>query len=79
MLLSFDEGERVAETAPSPARLEAFSDGVIAVIITIMVLEIKVPHAGNHIGRTQWQERQRKKKTEIRALHSVSGPLHSSN
>ena len=26
------------------ARLEAFSDGVIAVIITIMVLEMKVPH-----------------------------------
>ena len=25
-------------------RLEAFSDGVIAVIITIMVLELKVPH-----------------------------------
>jgi uncharacterized membrane protein len=29
---------------PTPARLEAFSDGVIAVIITIMVLELKVPH-----------------------------------
>jgi len=29
---------------PSPSRLEAFSDGVIAVIITIMVLEFKVPH-----------------------------------
>ena len=28
---------------PSTARLEAFSDGVIAVIITIMVLELKVP------------------------------------
>jgi len=27
----------------SPARLEAFSDGVIAVIITIMVPELKVP------------------------------------
>jgi uncharacterized membrane protein len=27
----------------SPARLEAFSDGVIAVVITIMVLELKVP------------------------------------
>jgi uncharacterized membrane protein len=26
------------------ARLEAFSDGVIAVIITIMVLDMKVPH-----------------------------------
>jgi uncharacterized membrane protein len=28
----------------SKGRLEAFSDGVIAVIITIMVLEMKVPH-----------------------------------
>jgi len=27
----------------SPGRLEAFSDGIIAVIITIMVLELKVP------------------------------------
>lgn len=25
-------------------RLEAFSDGVIAIIITITVLELKVPH-----------------------------------
>lgn len=31
------------EKPPSTARLEAFSDGVIAVIITIMVLELKVP------------------------------------
>jgi uncharacterized membrane protein len=28
-------------------RLEAFSDGVIAILITIMVLEIKVPHGGD--------------------------------
>jgi len=28
----------------SKGRLEAFSDGVIAIIITIMVLEMKIPH-----------------------------------
>jgi uncharacterized membrane protein len=28
-------------------RLEAFSDGVLAIIITIMVLEIKVPHGND--------------------------------
>ncbi|MGC4084678.1 MAG: TMEM175 family protein [Vicinamibacterales bacterium] len=31
-------------------RLEAFSDGVIAIIITIMVLELKIPH-----GDDDWQ------------------------
>jgi len=31
------------------SRLEAFSDGVIAIIITIMVLELKTPHG------TDWE------------------------
>ena len=31
------------------ARLEAFSDGVIAILITIMVLELKIPHG------TDWE------------------------
>jgi uncharacterized membrane protein len=31
----------------SKHRLESFSDGVLAVIITIMVLEMKVPHGGD--------------------------------
>jgi len=31
----------------STGRMEAFSDGVIAVIITIMVLEMKSPHGAN--------------------------------
>ncbi|MEG3175376.1 TMEM175 family protein [Sphingomonas sp. RB3P16] len=30
-----------------PARLEAFTDGVVAIIITIMVLELKVPETGD--------------------------------
>jgi uncharacterized membrane protein len=32
------------EAAMGKGRLEAFSDGVIAILITIMVLEMKVPH-----------------------------------
>jgi uncharacterized membrane protein len=31
-------------------RLEAFSDGVIAIIITIMVLELKIPHAADFLA-----------------------------
>ena len=31
-------------------RLEAFSDGVLAIIITIMVLELKVPHGDTFVA-----------------------------
>src|SRR5690242_1074882 len=31
----------------SKGRLEAFSDGVMAIIITIMVLELRPPHGGS--------------------------------
>ena len=31
----------------SKGRMEAFSDGVIAILITIMVLELKIPHAAD--------------------------------
>jgi len=34
----------VGAVGPTKARLEAFSDGVIAIILTLMVLEIKRPH-----------------------------------
>ena len=36
----------------SKGRIEAFSDGVLAIIITIMVLELKVPHDGALSGLT---------------------------
>src|SRR5258707_14093046 len=38
------ENENSTRGAMTKGRLEAFSDGVIAVIITLMVLEMKVPH-----------------------------------
>ena len=38
---------RIIVAAMSKGRLEAFSDGVIAIIITIMVLELKVPHGAD--------------------------------
>lgn len=37
---------RQADQNPK-SRLEAFSDGVLAIIITIMVLELKVPHGAD--------------------------------
>jgi uncharacterized membrane protein len=45
----------VSRPSLSPGRLEAFSDGVIAVIITIMVLELKVPALDGWAGlRVVW-------------------------
>lgn len=36
-------------------RLEAFSDGVIAIIITIMVLELKIPHESDLAALRLWR------------------------
>ncbi len=38
----------LGDEPPSPARLEAFSDGVIAIILTIMVLELRTPASANY-------------------------------
>jgi uncharacterized membrane protein len=41
----------LGKLAPMPTgRLEAFSDGVIAILITIMVLELKVPHGSDFVA-----------------------------
>ena len=41
----------------SKGRLEAFSDGVLAIILTIMVLELKAPHgsASRDSRRRRWR------------------------
>lgn len=52
-VVSLQPGANIAgmsKHTTSTARLEAFSDGVIAVIITIMVLELKVPAANGLAG-----------------------------
>jgi uncharacterized membrane protein len=40
------------DEAPSPARLEAFSDGVFAIIITLLVLDLRVPRVGAFDGHS---------------------------
>ncbi len=43
----FQEAAAQTEQPVEKNRVEAFSDGVIAIIITIMVLELKVPHGAD--------------------------------
>ncbi len=40
----------------SKSRVEAFSDGIFAIIITLLVLEIKVPHIEEHDSATSLLE-----------------------
>jgi uncharacterized membrane protein len=44
-----------AEEQRDTARLEAFSDGVIAIAITLLVLEIRVPHIEDASPGALWQ------------------------
>ncbi len=50
MYAACEELAYVPSSTSTTSRLEAFSDGVIAVIITIMVLELKVPHENGIAG-----------------------------
>ena len=48
------------ETGRETGRLEAFSDGVLAIVITLLILDVKVPQgARGHLGeslRDQWPQ-----------------------
>ena len=50
--MSAKKENKPAETGFTSTRIEAFSDGVIAIIITLMILEIKIPetHAQDNHG-----------------------------
>jgi uncharacterized membrane protein len=49
-------------------RLEAFSDGVLAIIITIMVLELKVPHGVELTALKPVKARPRLRSTSLPSL-----------
>lgn len=55
--MAFKNHQRRKPAVLGKARLEAFSDGVIAIIITLMILEIKLPHIGEHVASgTIWKD-----------------------
>jgi uncharacterized membrane protein len=48
-----DDAVKEQSVAMGKGRLEAFTDGVVAIIITIMVLEMKVPHGTDYAALSE--------------------------
>jgi uncharacterized membrane protein len=54
------DADRSVQLGMSVGRLEAFSDGVLAIVVTLLILDVKVPvSASGHLGRElahQWPQ-----------------------
>src|SRR5436190_2167462 len=49
-----DRVVRIVEATMSKDRVEAFSDGVFAIILTLLVLELRVPTIADHSSLSQY-------------------------
>src|SRR2546422_895824 len=50
-------GLRISRSTAETARVEAFSDGVLAIAITLLVLDVRLPIGSDHVGadlRAHW-------------------------
>ena len=65
------------EGQPGVGRVEAFSDGVLAIIITIMVLELKAPHEASFEARMGWWSPMRRGVLELDDLRITRSLIKS--
>jgi uncharacterized membrane protein len=59
----------------SKHRLEAFSDGVIAILITIMVLELRTPYAAYTAVALMWLIPDRRVERALTGEHEDGGRI----
>jgi hypothetical protein len=63
----------------SKDRLEAFSDGVIAILIMIMVLELRTPHAAYTAVALMWLIPGRRVERALTGAHEDGGRIRNAS